>query len=158
MSIDWVLNIFFIGFGMYVTVKSLRELRSGMKSEDWEQVEGEITESGMINDPLADTVLRFSIHQMMFRRMGTPIIRYRYHYKGNTYTGHAINSGGMNSTGLYTSRDEMLIRYPKGTTVQVYVSPVDPHISVLEPGWNTASLLWIIVGALMIGIGVFSIL
>ena len=90
--------------------------------------------------------------------MSTPVVRYRYSVGENTYVGDTINYGGVVSSSFRSIAEKVVKKYQHGKVVKVYVSPEDPNISVLEPGFHYGSVITILVGVLFVAIGAKSVL
>ncbi len=84
----------------------------------------------------------------------TPVVTYQYTVNDRTYRSQTI-SFSFGDTGSWTAAYSIQAKYPDGTPVQVYYSPDNPALGVLEPGVSTNSFAPLFMGALFaIGAGV----
>ena len=103
-----------------------------IRSMNWQQVSGEIIVSGIEN--ASDTSGE--------RYTGNVI--YSYEFDGLTYEGDQINLFGNIYVGNRDDAEQMIAPYPVGRTVNPYVNPNNPALSVLDR--NVTNAVWGLVG------------
>ncbi|MDF7826065.1 DUF3592 domain-containing protein [Pontiellaceae bacterium B12227] len=84
----------------------------------------------------------------------SPYIAYRYELNGHEYFGDQLTFIGGSSSG-YESKAAIVRQYPKGYEFQVYVNPLDPAESVINPK-ASAGLLFCLIPLIftLVGIGI----
>lgn len=78
-----------------------------------------------------------------------PRIRYAYEVDGRSYQGgeYAIDPTGWSSKERV---EEVIAKYPKGSSITVHYSPSTPKASVLHPG-----MPWLVISVFLIGMLTF---
>lgn len=120
--------------GVVIIVAEIKELAFAVASKRWKMIEGRIIESRTLKIP--DTSVDY---------LYTPHVRYSYEINGHGYFGERRRFGSYNKKVLLSfGRDigssfpwfakRLLKNYELGKTVSIFISPKDPHLSVLEPG------------------------
>jgi hypothetical protein len=124
-----------------VLVVAMRDYLRGRASENWPTVTGEVTESGVII-PTGS------------RGTYAPRVNYRYQVNGATLMGNRISFDSISRKPFLGMAERVAESYQVSQSVQVYVSPLDPRKSVLEPGAKLSTYLLILGsgGFLVIGI------
>ena len=74
-----------------------------------------------------------SSHVILLREHYEPVVHYVYRHKGVEHRGETIRTR-MPLYNASQPAQRLCSRYPRGTTVTVYVDPSVPSHSVLEPG------------------------
>jgi hypothetical protein len=89
------------------------------------------------------------------------VIHYRYSVDDKEFSGTApggaVVLGWKLSNILFWFKSQaatLVAKYPEGSAVTVYYNPRDPAVSVLERGPNLTGVLFVIIGAVIIGLGV----
>ena len=113
-----------LGYGVY-------ERRMGQQSLDWPTTDGEVVESRVASTSGDGTIFY-------------PVIRYQYHVGDDHFDADRIRFAAVGrSTGWFA--DEMVEKYPVGSTARVYYNPASPDQAVLLPGAFARS--WGLMGA-----------
>ena len=120
-----VLVVSLAGFGLlFFGVAHLRKARA---SWDWERVPGQILTSSIekVFDRMED------------QQVSKVKILYSYSVNGRTYKSaqFRLRRSDANVRSFLEAR-EFSERFPAGSTVEVYVNPLDPADSVLQPGMS----------------------
>jgi hypothetical protein len=63
-----------------------------------------------------------------------PGVQYMYKVHGRTYVGTRIDFHTQDSVHAKETAESWLYKYPPGRSVRVYYDPMDPRITILEPG------------------------
>jgi len=136
------LGVAFTIAGLSVVVNELVELAFAADSLEWPIVQGEVEETGVMSS-LSDKSVVYA-----------PLVRYHYRVGDDQYFSDRIGFGGVVSTSFRSLATSAADRYRAKKTLQVRVSPKDPRISVLEPGWHWSFVPIFAAGALFFGLGV----
>jgi hypothetical protein len=122
---------------VWLIVSMMRELPISEESPNWPHVTGEIVYS------LLEEGGAKSGHSCHAR------IDYRYRVDQTQYEGHKVTYRILGCSKAARAVEE----HPKGTPVTVFYRPIDPQVSVLEPGpWDGAA--WLIFwGAVFSAVG-----
>ncbi|MEZ6047918.1 MAG: DUF3592 domain-containing protein [Planctomycetaceae bacterium] len=136
----FILAALFLG-GMTITLFMTRDYYEGLASETWPSVEGKITNShlNVIKD---DEGSRYS-----------PLIKYQYKVGALHYNSHRITTRDSNPKGKVQAQ-ELVNKYPVGSTIMVFYNHEDPSRAVLYTGDAGDALGGVILGTTMM---VFSI-
>lgn len=149
---SWVLYLIilfclvFIGMGIWMLVKLIRNLAQARKSEHWLTTTGKIISSDM--DALTETNEEgFSTTTYIAR------VCFSYEISGVPYQGDCINFDyGMRTSNLRIQQ-AIIEQYPEGSSVTVYYDPEKPDQAVLERKVNGA-FTTLFVSAIFILIGI----
>ena len=119
--------------GIALSYSALRALMAAQRSRQWPTVQGTVTLTSM---DVTDTGGDYP-HDVF-----TPVIEYRYAVDGVQRTSRKLALVGLNPAGK-ADAEAVLARYKVGKPVQVYYSPDDPALAILEPGirWPTLGKL-----------------
>ena len=142
MNPQFILLLFFSLASSVGIIWSLVLLWWAMRSQNWDRINCEITES------------RVEIRHVKNTRY-ISIIKYKYTVNGLPYQGDNLKYGGTWS--LKSTSYSYCDKYPAGKTVKLCVDPSNPKRSVLEPGASLRSYLFVIT-AIAFGIVGFTIL
>jgi hypothetical protein len=80
-------------------------------------------------------------------------IKYQYWVYGRSFTSTKICFGGSGS-GSKAAVERMVEKFDVGKSVSVYFYPINPRISVLEPGLQTGIFWAIVIGIVCVGFSV----
>ena len=149
---SWVLYLIilfclaFIGMGVWMLVKLIRNLAQARKSEHWLTTTGKIISSDL--DSLTETNEEgFSTTTYIAKILFTDEI------SGVPYQGDCINFDyGMRTSNLRIQQ-AIIDQYPEGRSVTVYYDPEKPDQAVLERKVN-AAFTTLVVAAIFILIGI----
>lgn len=86
-----------------------------------------------------------------------PVVEYEYRYRDQDFRSSRRRPGNYTS-GRRPAAEAVSARYPAGSTVQVFVSPDHPSKSVLEIGMTPLSWIFLVIGFVWTGLGLFSII
>jgi hypothetical protein len=142
---EWAIPLFIVTalgvVGLLILYMGLGDLRGAWASRTWPQVHGTVVSYDVEQRQETDSRNhRYYIY--------TPHIVYLYHVDEQTYHGNRItfgDPGGNSPVGW---------RYHAEDTVNVYYSPDDPSVAVLEPGVMSTPLWVLGVGVCFAGLGV----
>ena len=117
-------------------------------SRGWRRIEGVVTESAVVPHRV-----RLS-GEGWGSRIYRPLIRYRYVVDGCEYTSDRIFYGRAIGQPRRAPLDDLVRRYPVGTTARVYVNPNDPANGLLEPGAriDLYATMAVFTGTLLVGL------
>jgi len=132
--------------GILFLIVEFREMSQALDSEDWPVVDGEVEATGVTTDPSMGSVTY------------APLVRYHYRYGDREYVSDRIFFGGVVSTNLRTWAARIAKRYGQQKTVRVHVSPQDPMTAVLEPGVHWFCWVFLVLGAVFVGLGLVGLL
>ena len=110
----------------------------------WPKITGQIKSAEMKVDPDRDPVA--------YRAE----VRYKFLFNDRVYSSNKVFFGQYSSGNLKHAR-EILRRYPPRKYVEVYYDPMDPGISVLEPGVALSSYMMVIIGGIFAVAGLFGV-
>lgn len=106
--------------GIAFAALGMGEVLKARQSSHWPSVHGRIT---------ASKIIRRSGKQSV-----RPFIEYTYSAAGREFVGNRVEFGVPIINGPSSLAEPLVSRYPAGTDVVVYVNPINPSESVLEPG------------------------
>ena len=152
MNNDLIFGIAFTLGGIGGITALLRTILRGIDSEDWQRVDGEIIETGIVDDHTA-TMQTTTRGTTMTAPLKVPVVRYRYIVNGAEYIGDKLQLGGPLATSFRSVARSSIEQYQTGKRVQVSVSPTDPTVSVLQPGVKWYLYVAIALPTLFLGIG-----
>jgi hypothetical protein len=131
-----------IALGLGITTLGLALKARARRQHDWDRVDGTITSSAA----------------ELFGDAYAPTIEYIYSHKGRRIRGTRVRSLEV----LFNWRGpsgRTALRFPKGSSVTVYVNPASSYDAVLEPGGDRwAVAVFFIFGCIPIAIGTWIIL
>lgn len=123
-----------------------RNIVNGLNSRNWLTAQGEITDSGI------------EVHQSMDDEgdMSTTYgasIQYTFNVSGQEIQGTRRSFSDVRTSSRRRA-EQILARYPQGSSVTVYHHPDKPSLSVLETGvhWFTYAGAILLLGLLVFGI------
>ncbi|MBV8210959.1 MAG: DUF3592 domain-containing protein [Burkholderiaceae bacterium] len=138
-------SIVFIAIGAGILYYARGVAAKAKKSLSWPSIEGVISHSAV----LMRTQTSSSGNTLMYQAD----VAYRYKVKGQDYSSSRITLMDYSSTTGHAQ--DVVARYPDGSTVAVYYNPADPSDAVLEPGGNTGITIVHLIGWLFAGVGLF---
>jgi hypothetical protein len=125
-----VLSLILAGLGLVFILIAALLNRHARRQLSWEQVPGVIEVSSV----------------ELLRENFAPSVKYSYEVRGRRYTGQRLRS--LQITSSFRGPSERVAEaYPAGKQVTVYVNPLYPTDSVLEPGGDR----WMMMFALVFG-------
>lgn len=138
--------IIIIGISFLALFVIGRNFLNGLNSRNWPITEGRVVHSGV------------QAHQSMDDDGETSTtygasIQYEYNVSGQEIQGARRSFTEMRTNSVRRA-EQILTRYPQGSSVTVYYHPDNPSLSVLEPGvkWWTYILMIVVFGLLVFGI------
>jgi hypothetical protein len=134
LFLEFALGIGLLSLGLGAWLRH-RELAP----RNWLQVNGTIVASKIDTKPI-------SVHGIA-RAVCIPVIEYEYRYEEQTFKSSRRRTGNY-ITGKNIYAEEVISRYPIGSSVTVFINPQKPATSVLEYG--TTPMSWI-----PLGLGIF---
>lgn len=143
-----VLYVFF-AVSLFVAVWSVAELLAEGRTLFWQQVPAKVSKSEVELVFQARSVSRSA------RPTDTNWFRWNFEY---TYSvaglDHRSDRASLMDTPVWNrkSAEAMAAKYPVGTPVLAYVSPDDPELAILEPGF-TAGSVFLMASSLSAAIG-----
>jgi Protein of unknown function (DUF3592) len=122
------------------------QVLKGLKAKNWPTVSGKVADSKvtMHYDDEGD-------------RMYGSFVSYLYNVDGLAYNGDKRSFGDYSSNNRQRA-EKIVARYMPGTDVKVYYRPDDPEDSVLEPGTNMVMVLFLLLPAVFLVVGVLGLL
>jgi hypothetical protein len=131
--------------GAAVLALGVYDVLRARRSRPWSTVIGEILDSEVVN------------RGSSFFPEWLAQVRYRYAVDGRTYESGRIRLHDPNQRRLRWPAARDCARYPIGAKPQVYVSPDDPAVAVLEPAGSPRRFGNVIVGGLVMAYGAFEL-
>ncbi|TET30890.1 MAG: DUF3592 domain-containing protein [Anaerolineales bacterium] len=123
-----------------------RNILHGLNSRNWPIAEGKVVHSGV------------QAHQSMddegdISTTYGASIEYAFNVSGQEIQGTRRSFTDMRTNSVRRA-EQILARYPQGSSVTVYHHPDKPSLSVLEPGvqWWIYALMIIVLGLLVFGV------
>ncbi|MCJ7567077.1 MAG: DUF3592 domain-containing protein [Anaerolineales bacterium] len=123
------------------------DIMRGLNSRNWPTTEGKITHSGVEAQQSMDD-------EGDIKTTYGASIQYQYNISGQEIEG-ARRSFTEVRTNSSRRAEQIMARYPQGSSVTVYYHPDNPNLSILEPGVGWFSYIGMIV---LLGFLVFGIL
>lgn len=114
-------GLFVLGFG-FAGVVMARDLLRTWESRSWPKAAGVVTHSEVRTESGSRGKSGYRGH-----------VSYTYTVAERRYTGSRISFADTSTSDSIPAQN-CVRRYPRGTTVDVYHSPDDPELAVLEPG------------------------
>jgi len=145
------------GLCMY---NAIAQYRQAGASRDWPTTQGEVTSSKIRTEISTSSETRSRRHGGSGRSTETRTyhgdICYAYTVAGRQYEGGRVVVGEF-GTGNRGRAEEIVTKYPPGSSVTVYYDPKQPSVAVLEPGTSGGSLplfaFGLVVSATAVGLG-----
>lgn len=127
----------FAFLSLIVMLWGAAELFSEARTLFWRQVPGKITRSDVVL--VSETQSTSRNARPVDRRWYGWSLEYTYRVDGLEYS---ADRASLLDTPIWNreSVDAMAAKYPVGTDVVAYVSPEDPALAILEPGFTAASV------------------
>ena len=149
--LSWVAPLVFLAVGCCSVYGGVSLNDAGREPESWPTTQGTILVSHVYSYIDYNVTDEYDLETTFYR----PVVHYEYEVAGARLVGKAVNVYSTAST--YPSvADEVVARYPLGTTATVYYQPDDPSRSVLEPGAPGGWLL-IVFGAVFSAFGLLAL-
>ena len=127
----------------------LWQLIKGMKAKNWPTAQGRVIDSRV------STSVSYDDDGDRSTTYGAEI-SYSYDIDGYEYSGHRRSFSDFSSSNRRRA-EKIVARYAPGTNMPVYYRPDDPEESVLEPGINLVSVLFLLLPAIFLVIGVLGL-
>jgi hypothetical protein len=135
-----------IGISFIALFLIVRNIVHGLNSRNWPTTEGKVVHSGV------------QAHQSMddegdISTTYGASIEYAFNVSGQEIQGTRRSFTEMRTNSVRRA-EQILARYPQGSSVTVYHHPDKPSLSVLEPGvkWWIYALMIIVLGLLVFGV------
>jgi hypothetical protein len=135
-----------IGISFIALFLIVRNIVHGLNSRNWPTTEGRVVHSGVqvhhSTDDEGDTSTTYGAS-----------IQYEFNVSGQEIQGTRRSFTEMRTNSVRRA-EQILARYPQGSSVTVYHHPDKPSLSVLEPGikWWIYALMIIVLGLLVFGV------
>jgi hypothetical protein len=147
-----IVGLIFLGLGLGILIYGAKDVLNAQQSVGWTQVKGEILESRLSEKrPGRKGKLRSR----------NAVISYRYTVADKAYTSDrpifGTTTGLTAMVGLTRSEQDLIRKYPKGKSVEVFHHPDKPELAVLEVGVSKESLVPLFFGVLFSFSGVIAI-
>ena len=124
----------------------LPQYQKAKESPNWPTVNGIITASSVES--------RIEKSNKKSKIMYSANINFTYKVNGRDFTAHDSYLGSSSTSSSNQSDARNIVnKYPKGKTVQVFYDPKEPFIGILEPGVKTQHYLFLAIGAVLIVFG-----
>jgi hypothetical protein len=141
---NWISRL--VGMGLFIgggiaLYFGIVNLNHANESEKWPSVPGRITSATVKEE-----------RGSKGRRSYKPVVHYSYSVESRGFTGERISFGEHSSSSRQTAED-IANKYRALANVEVFYSPDDPTLCVLEPGANLTVYLLPGVGVLFLLIG-----
>lgn len=141
-------GILFIFVGIIALIWGGIVLKNASASSAWPSVQGEVTESKV--ETKVERVKKNERWQN--RRTYWAKVHYSYSVDGAPYSGAKVSFGEYG--GKEKDARQIVKRFPKGKSVDVYYDPEKPEMAVLEPGATKASYLFLGIGLVSFIVGI----
>ncbi len=143
-----IFSILFFGIllsvGLGVSVHGMKAVRYGKTSMRWPKKIGQIKVAEMKVDSDRDSVT--------YRAE----VRCDFLFGGRVYSSNKVSFGQYSSSNPKHAR-KILYNYPLGAYIEVYYDPMNPNISVLEPGVPLSGYMMLIIGGIFAVAGLFGV-
>lgn len=147
-----VLALGFVG-GLAICRVGVLQTWEAWQSSDWRRVTGVVqsadtdysTQASSQDDPVFRSK---GIRQEVKTDVWSTRLTYAFDVDGRSYQGHRITNADVPGQN-YSEVREQTNRYAPGTQVTVFIHPVDPTLSVLEPGVTFGAVGPLIIGAVL---------
>ena len=117
----------------------VKEANDAKDAENWPTTQGEVLESKITSHTSSDSGGSSRSRRRDSNTTYKPWVLYRYSVEGETLENHTVQM--MTSYDSRAEAQEVLDRYPIGSTVSVYYKEEEPSKSLLEPGISAESQL-----------------
>ena len=123
-----------------------RDIMRGLRSRNWPTTEGKVTQSGVDMSQSTDD-------EGEIKTSYGASIQYTYTVSGQELVGARRTFTNVR-TNSSRRAEQIVERYPQGSSVTVYYTEDDPSLSVLEPGvgWFSYVGMVVVLGLLIVGI------
>ena len=128
----------------------LWQLIKGMKAKNWPTAQGRVIDSRV------STSVSYDDDGDRSTTYGAEI-SYSYDIDGYEYRGNRRSFADYSSSNRRRA-EKIIARFAPGVDVPVYYNPEDPEKSVLEPGINVVSVLFLLLPGIFLVIGVLGLL
>jgi hypothetical protein len=145
----------FFGAGLIVIAVALRNIQLARRSTRWPAAAGRIDDTAVrvVGDRAPSVVIEGVVFTPPLRYWQD--VLYRYEVNGRCYTGSRKYFGWRKRTALDPER--VSAEYVPATEVLVRYDPADPSRAVIEPGVNLSLVVELMIGATLVGIGLWII-
>ena len=132
---------FFIIPGVLMVFYSIRNGIKGHASRNWQPIQCIIRRSWV----QVNTMKQNSKSMM-------PMVEYEYQFNGETMKGSRIRYGKIGS-GSREAAEKVLLPYPEGASVNLYVNPENAKDCALEVGMSWGNVFNLVAGAVFMAAG-----
>lgn len=140
-----IASILFLTVGIVLLYFGGRSAYVGIASTYWPTVEGRILSSSVKSEAGKNGGKVFSA-----------AVTFAYTVNSQNFTSDRVRFGSIN-TASKVFPNQVVERYPAGSSVKVYYSSSNPSSAVLEPGFQSASAIVLVIGVIFGGVGVAAI-
>ncbi len=145
-----IVSEIFLVVGVLLGGFLLWQLIKGMKAKNWPTAQGKVVSSrvttNISRDSDGDRSTTYGAE-----------INYRYEVDGYEYSGDRRSFADYSSSNRRRA-EKIIARFAPGAEVDVYYRPDDPEKSVLEPGINLVSVLFLLLPAIFLVVGLSGLL
>ena len=129
-----------------VLIKIVRDIMNGLNSRNWPITTGTIIQSGIHTRQKTDE------DGFTSTTYGATVV-YTFNISGKEFKETRRSFSGVRTSSVRQA-EQILARYPQGSSVTIYYHPDNPSLCVLEPGvsWLTYAGMIILLGLLVFGI------
>jgi len=150
-----VLALGFLG-GIAIARVGVNQTWEAWQSENWRQVPGTVSESDMTFSSQSHSTDNRDGNVVRDRRevskdVWSPKLTYEFELDGQKYEGHRIAVADI-PLEKQSDATKALNRYAVGNGVVVHIHPVDPTLSILEPGITFGAVGPLIIGTVVCAI------
>lgn len=117
----------------------VNEANEAKEADSWPTAQGEVLENKITSHTSSDSAGSSRSRRRNSNTTYKPWVLYRYSVEGETLENHTVQM--MTSYDSRSEAQEVLDRYPIGSTVTVYYKEEEPSKSLLEPGISAESQL-----------------
>lgn len=127
----------------------LWQVLKGLKAKNWPTVPGRVLASRVTTSVSYDDGHRSTTYGAE--------VSYHFEVDGLEYTGDRRSFADYSSSSIRRA-EKIVAKYMPGTEVTVYYRPDEPEESVLEPGTNMVMVLFLLLPAIFLVVGVLGLL
>ena len=137
----------FIAIGAYFLILGIRSYLYILHSQKWMKTKGRII-SSHVDGKFERT------NGLEFIYISKPVVKYEYSVGSEKYANDQISLIQINTSSAKRAQ-RVIDKYPPNTEVEVFYNPNKPDEAVLELSSPSTALIFLLIGIILAGIGVY---